>query len=150
MKINFNSLKVYHYFWLVTFLILLIGFFGSENTIDINVRDTYYVMSQKDATLVLSIVYFLLGSGYWLVLKILKKPLIEWLTIIHSIILIGSFVCYWLMLLYVELFLNNSFPLFDNSNLVNQTLMIAFLLISFIGTPIYFINLLIGIFRKTK
>lgn len=47
-------------------------------------------------------------------------------------------------------FLETPFPLFDNYQLINQTLVILSLLILLVGQPIYIINLIIGIFKKQK
>lgn len=149
---NFKRLKVYHYFWLTSLLIFMIGFYIQnlpDSTLDINIHDTYYVIEQIHLTILIAVFYFLTGCGYWFVEKILKKKLFNILTIIHCVILFGSFICYWLVYLYSKLFPSKPFPLFDNYGLINKTLLISFLLIVFIGLPIYFINLLIGIFRKS-
>ncbi|WP_333601320.1 hypothetical protein [Flavobacterium sp.] len=142
---NFKRVKVYHYFWIVSVIILIIGFFKNDSTenstLDINVHDTYFVMANLDATLILSIGYFLLGFGYWFVQKKLEKSLIKYLTLIHSIILIGGFITYWLVVGYNKLFAEKPFPLFDSYQVINQTLLILFLLIITIAQPIYFINL---------
>jgi heme/copper-type cytochrome/quinol oxidase subunit 1 len=146
-----RELKVYHYFWFVALLILTIVFSGNNSfnsVFDLNVGDTYYVISHRDLTLLLSFFYFLLGSGYWLVQKVLKKKLITYLTAIHCIILFGSFLVYWLVYFYSKVIVKTPFPLYEDNELINQSLVIIFFLIILIGMPIYFVNLLIGIFRK--
>lgn len=144
---------MYHYFWIVSAVIFLIGVFKNylinDNAFFINIHDTYYVIDNLIVTPFLSIGYFLLGVGYWFVQKILKKDLIKVLTLFHSVILIGGFIAYWLALGYQKLFIKNPFPLFDDSRMNDQILMITFFLIV-IGMPVYFINLSIGIFRKRK
>ncbi|PXY46102.1 hypothetical protein DMB68_02625 [Flavobacterium hydrophilum] len=145
-----KNIKVYHLFWLIAVIILLIGLFDPDSTLDINVHDTYFVIANLHVAIALFIFYFFNGFGYWSVEKVLKKQLQKYLTLIHTTILIGSFVIYWLVILYSKLFLSNpSFPLFDGSLIINITLAYEFLLIAFVGLPIYIINLLIGIF-KTK
>lgn len=146
-----KELKVYHYFWFIALLILTIGFLGKnlfDSVFDLNAGDTYYVITHSDLTCLLSFCYFLLGSGYWLVQKVLKKKLINYLTIIHCVILFASFLVYWLVYFYSELIVKKPFPLFDDNQLINQYLAIVLFLIVFIAQPIYFVNLLIGIFRK--
>lgn len=152
---NVKKLKVYNLFFIVSILILLIGFYrGSDpnSSLDINVYDTYYVMSYYHCTIVLFTLYFLTGLLYWLFEKLPKKQLINPLTIIHSSILIGSFVIYWLVILYSKLLIRDSnFPLLDNGNqLINITLVNEFLLIIFVAVPIFIINLLIGLFRTKE
>ncbi|MEG2102386.1 MAG: hypothetical protein RRY99_12840, partial [Flavobacterium sp.] len=74
------------------------------------------------------------------------------LTILHSLIFIGSFVIYWLALIYSMIFLQKSeFPRFlSDYQLINSTLVLELLVITFIGIPIYIINLLIGLIRKKQ
>ena len=144
-------MKVYHYFWFVALLILTIGFLGKnsfDSVFDLNIGDTYYVIAHRDLTLLLSFFYFLLGTGYWLVQKVLKKKLINYLTAIHCIILFGSFLVYWSVYFYSKVIVKTPFPFYDDNELINQSLVIIFFLIIFIGIPIYFVNLLIGTFRK--
>lgn len=149
---SLKDIKVYYYFWITSMLILIIGAFknsSTENsTFDFNVHNTYFVISSLDLALLLSFLYFLNGFGYWFVQKKLKRSLIKSLTFTHSIILIGGFIVYWLVYAYSELKTNKSFPLFDDYEIINKTLVIIFFLIVLIGIPVYIINLLIGIIRN--
>lgn len=152
---NLKNIKPYNLFFIVSILILLIGFRGSNDPnsiLDINVHDTYYVISNYHCTIVLFTLYFLTGFLYWLFEKLPKKQLIGPLTIIHTIILIGSFVFYWLVVLYSkQLTRDPNFPLLDNGNqLINITLVNEFLLIIFVAVPLFIINLLIGLFRTKE
>ena len=148
---NFQKIKVYHLLWIVALLILIIGLIDPNNTLDINIHDTYFVILNLHVAIALFLFYFLNGLGYWSIQKILKKGLIKPLTIIHTTILIGSFVFYWLVIIYSKIFLSNStFPLFDDGrDLINITLVLELLLILFLATPIFIINLLIGLLRRT-
>jgi heme/copper-type cytochrome/quinol oxidase subunit 1 len=149
---NLKKIKVYHAFWIVAVLILIIGLLQNndpEAFLDINFHDTYYVIRNLDCTIFLSSCYFLMGLGYWLLQKVFKKQLVKYLTIIHSVVLIGSFVFYWMVIFYSKLFITeNSFPFNNNYISTNTTLLIEFLLIIFIAMPVYIVNLLIGLFRK--
>ncbi|MBY0487700.1 MAG: hypothetical protein K2P85_11015 [Flavobacteriaceae bacterium] len=151
---NFKNIKVYHFFWITTLLILIVGIFknySNENSaIDINIHDTYYVITNFDLTIVLILLYFFNGFGYWLVKKKLNRNLIKTLTIIHSIIFIGGFITYWSVFLYCEINKNELFPLFDDYEIINKTLVLILLLIVGIGIPIYITNLLIAILNKRK
>ncbi len=146
-----KKLKVYHYFWLTSAIIFIIGFWrqnSPDNVLDINVHDTYYVIANSHVSILLALCYLLLGSGYWLVQKVLKRKLINYLTLIHCVILFGGFIVYWLVYFYSNIIGKSRFPLFDDYELINQCLVVIVLLIIFIGQPVYFVNLLIGIFRK--
>ncbi|WP_289661860.1 hypothetical protein [Flavobacterium panacagri] len=151
---NLQKIKVYHLFWITSLSILLIGIAQNNNPnagLDINIHDTYFVMRNSDTTVFLFLCYFIMGLGYWLIQKVYKKQLIQFLTVIHSVILIGSFIFYWIIFFYHPQYqVNENFPLYDNYLSVNVVLVTEFLLIIFIATPIYLINLLIGIFRKDK
>lgn len=151
---NFKKIKVYHLFWIVSLLILIIGFVQNNDNptsnLDINIHDTYYVVRNFDSTIFLFICYFIMGFGYWLVQKVFKKQLVKSLTILHSLIFIGSFVIYWIALIYGKLFLQKpEFPSFHSDyQLLNSTLVLELLVITFVGIPVYIINLLIGLIRK--
>jgi len=51
---------------------------------------------------------------------------------------------------YANLFMQNSFPLVDNNEMINSVLLASFCAIIFIAQPIYIINILIGIFKKSS
>ncbi len=150
---NLRKIKIYNLFWLVALIILVIGLIQTRNedtTFDINIHDTYFVIAHFYVALFLSLAYYLIGLGYWIVQKAMKRKLINVLTIIHSAILNGSFLVYWLVIGYSKAFLYTPFSLFNNYQLINQTLVILTVLILLIGQPIYIINLIIGIFKKPK
>ncbi len=146
-----KKLTVYHYFWITAVIILIIGFCRPDttaNSLDINIHDTYIVVPNSSASIIIAFCYFLLGSGYWLVQKVLKRKLLPYLTLIHCVILFGCFLVYWIVYFYTSIITKNPFPLFDDYQLINQTLLLEFLLLLFIGQPVYLANLLISLFRK--
>ncbi len=115
---------------------------------DINIHDTYYVIEHFLLAEILFLGYLFLGLGYWLVEKILKKQLIPILTKIHTSILIGSFLIYWIVIFCIKISFNEN-DIFNNSyEIINITLMIMFLAIIFIAQPVYVINILVALFRK--
>jgi len=146
-----KKIKAHHLFLIVTILILIIGLYNakdSDSTLDISVHDTYFVISNYHSTLALFIVYFFTGIIYWLFENKTQKRLVKWLTFIHSVILIGSFIIYWIVVLFSKLFITNDpFPFFDNQ-LINATLVTEFIIILFVAIPAFLVNVLIGLFRK--
>nr|WP_315194936.1 hypothetical protein [uncultured Flavobacterium sp.] len=142
-----KKIKIHYYFWIVSLIILLIGVYDMDGTLDINVHDTYFVIPHFYVAVILSIIYSIYGFGYWLVQDKFKKRLVKILTIIHSVFLIGSFLAYWTVIYYTRLFATNNSPLFDNYQTINITLVICSIL-CLIALPIYITNLAIGIFRK--
>jgi len=151
-----KKIKVHHLFLIVSILILLIGMYQSTDPnsgLDINIHSTYFVMSNYHCTIILFTVYFLAGLLYWLFEKLPQKRLIKPLTIIHSTILIGSFIIYWLIIfLDDKLFvIDPNFPLLNyKDQIINMTLVSEFLLIVFLATPIFIINLLISLLKRTN
>lgn len=148
---NLKYFKPYHLFFVVALLHLLIGIksFYDDTTLDINLHDTYYVISHFDVAIVLGFLYFLQGLGYLIVQKILKRKLVDWLTIVHTFIMIGSFIYYWSFTGYYRFLAVNSNSLFDNSyQTINIILTILTLLIFLIALPAFIINLIIGAFRR--
>ena len=150
-----KKIKIHHLFLIVSILILLIGMYRSTDPnsgLDINIHDTYYVMSNYHCTIILFTVYFLMGLLYWLFEKLPQKQLIKPLTIIHSTIMIGSFIIYWLIIfLDNKLFvIDPNFPLLNyKDQFINITLVSELFIITFVGMPIFIINLLIGILKRT-
>jgi len=151
IKMNFKNLKPYHSFFIVAFLILLIGIKSlyEDTTLDINVHDTYYIISHFHIAILLCVLYFFQGFFYWIVQKLMKRKLVSWLTAVHTFILIGSFIYYWMFVAYYEFLAEPINLLFDDySEKTNMTLTILTLLIFFIAVPAFIINLIIGVFRK--
>jgi heme/copper-type cytochrome/quinol oxidase subunit 1 len=150
---NLRKIKVYNLFWSIALIMLIIGLIQTNNedtTFDINIHDTYFVIAHIYVALFLSLAYYLIGLGYWIVQKAMNRKLINVLTIIHSAMLNGGFLVYWLVIGYSKAFLYTPFRLFDNTQLINYTLLILTVLILLIGQPIYIINLIIGIFKKER
>jgi heme/copper-type cytochrome/quinol oxidase subunit 1 len=143
-----NKIKVYHLFWAVAIIVLLIGLILNDGTLDINVHDTYFVISYRIVSFALFLFYILNGLGYWSLIKILKRRPIKPLTIIHSVILIGSFITYWIIIAYTKYSVKNDPLDLYNYQLQNIFSSVTAFLIVFVAEPIYIINLLIGLFRK--
>lgn len=77
-------------FWILIPITLLIGFLKPDKTLDINIHDTYFVIGLISLAVIISIIFGILGLGYWVIIK-LNGRLVNWLTIIHLIITIIGF-----------------------------------------------------------
>lgn len=141
-----KRIKVYHLFWLVAIIVLLIGICNPDETLDINVHDTYFVIAHLHAAIITFLFFFLNGFGYWFVQNILKKQLEKSLTFLHTFIVIGSFIVYWMVIFYNVLFPLN-FPLSTDYQLINIISNFNILLNIFVAFPVYITNLLITIFN---
>lgn len=68
MKIKFKH-RADNYFWVTALLIFITGtlshFFSSNSSLDINIKDTYYVMDCFLFARYLAFLFFILGFIYW-------------------------------------------------------------------------------------
>lgn len=91
-----NVIKEKPYFLFIGLIVNLLsfGFYKRMETIDINIHDTYYVMSWIDAMIFISFIYGILALIYFTLLK-LKFKLVNWMTISHVLIsIIGLFLVF--------------------------------------------------------
>ncbi|HEA80925.1 MAG TPA: hypothetical protein ENI01_10740 [Maribacter sp.] len=135
--------------WILIPVILLIGFLAPNETLDINIHDTYYVISLIHLAELVSILFGITGLGYWIILK-LNRKLINVLTLSHAIITIGGSA----ILLLTPTFFSHystetSFPKFDY--LVEQNMMnLLALLLIVLGLLFFIINILQSLFRRKE
>jgi heme/copper-type cytochrome/quinol oxidase subunit 1 len=85
------------YFIFLTLIVifLAIGFLNAEETLDINIHDTYYVISYLHFAVLLSVIYTFLAILYFALIK-LNFPLIKWLINTHVIVSVGGLVLIWI------------------------------------------------------
>ncbi|MDX6189866.1 cbb3-type cytochrome c oxidase subunit I [Flavobacterium sp. Fl-318] len=85
------------YFIFLTLIVifLAIGFLNAEETLDINIHDTYYVISYLHFAVLLSVIYTFLAILYFALIK-LKFPLIKWQISTHVIVSVGGLLLIWI------------------------------------------------------
>lgn len=135
MKLN----KPHIWFFLIAFTIVLIGFFcfNSNHVLDINVHDTYYIVAYRDVSILMALIFFLIGSIYFL-LNIFQIKLKSLFVKVHLSISISSIMALIIASSVIHSEVQNlSFPLFDDLSyyLVFCTLIFLILII----TQIFFI-----------
>lgn len=81
--------KPYFLFLFLIAFFLIGGFLNAQKTLDINIHDTYFVISYLDFGLILSFIYSFIAVIYFVLIK-LNFALIEWITATHVIISIGG------------------------------------------------------------
>lgn len=139
---KFLTDKPYVIFWLSIPLIMFSGFVSSIENLDINIHDTYYVFSLADLNILISILFAIIGLGYWIMLKANRK-LSKWLNLTHIALTFGGILLIWIL----SQFYRESIMQFDfNDNLTLAIYLIA--LIAIFGQIIYPINIISGIIRK--
>jgi heme/copper-type cytochrome/quinol oxidase subunit 1 len=85
----------YFIFLILIVMLLGIGFLNSKETLDINIHDTYYVISYLHFAVLLSVIYTFLAILYFALIK-LNFPLIKWLINTHVIVSVGGLVLIWI------------------------------------------------------
>ncbi len=73
--------------------VLLLGLLKGNETLDINIHDTYFVFHGFHLTVLISFIFALIGLGYWLVFKT-KRKFYDWITLLHILLsLLGVLSC---------------------------------------------------------
>ena len=123
-------------------IIMLIGILSGDAVLDINVHDTYYIIAYLHLATLISILFGIIGMGYWFMLKANKK-LSKWLNLIHITLTFGGILLVWIL---AQLFRESIMEYNFNNNLTLVIYLIA--LIAIFGQIIYPINIISGIIRK--
>lgn len=132
------------------FAIPIILFFGIVNwstTVDINIHDTYYVIAYFHLSILISLLFGIIGIGYWRMLKT-KRELSKWLNLIHITFTFGGLLLIQLFsFLIVELNeLSKSDDFVYNIQLEVQIILVAMVII--LAQIVYPINILRGLIKK--
>ncbi|MEL6812778.1 MAG: hypothetical protein AAFP76_15730 [Bacteroidota bacterium] len=141
--------KTYLLFWALALAYLLLGFFSNDATLDINVHDTYFVIRLSELHYNLSLLFFMLGLGYWVLKTIKGRPLVG-LTILHilfsiplaAIIIISAIQHH---LIHSETYyVNSSYSMsYELSILISVALFL-------LGQIICILNFTIAIYKRRK
>ncbi len=135
-------LKVYFWFVFTAVMIFSIGTYYkiSEDMIVLNIHDTYFVLSNFDASIIFASLFNLIGFIYWILSKT-KLKLNPFLTKIHSITSISCVIMFYIgMFYYNSIKTENEFPLFDDT-IDNNSFITLFFIIFFVIQILFFINL---------
>lgn len=145
-----KKVKAHHLFWLTAlfYIILSCVYYNNDNAIDINVRDTYFVISNFHVGIFFTQTFFILGFIYWLSFKSNLK-LINALTKTHTIVTIGSVFAYFIGCYIYDSIYSNKFPLFDNELKFNVHTQILIVL-SGLAQFVLIINIVISSINRSK
>ena len=128
-------------------IVILISIFEINHIIDIQMHDTYFVISAFHISLLFTLILVISGIIYWL---IRKRKLINWMTFFHVGILTISILTVMILLL-ISNYSNESIDR-DYYNLgVNGQLGIKFfigLIIFVISQIVFFFNLVISLLKN--
>lgn len=146
-----RNIKSYQWFGLASIVLIILAFLRNnpEDVLDINIHDTYYVVTYSNILIVLCVFYILIGFFYWLLYKF-KVQTSKILTKIHTCVTINAIPIYFLGNKLIKLFTssNDSFPLFNDTSYTNVFLTI--LVISVGITQLLFVYNLIASLIRTK
>ncbi|SIR25288.1 hypothetical protein [Maribacter ulvicola] len=131
--------------WILIPVILLIGFLKPDKTLDINIYDTYLVIGLINLAVLISIIYGILGFGYWVAIR-LNRKLVNWLTVIHLIFTVISF-CFIILIPY---FLPPSSQGISSLYFDAQTTLTLSAIVAVSIQSLYLINMITALFRKCK
>lgn len=123
-------------------IITLIGILSGDAMLDINVHDTYYVIAYLHLAILISILFGIIGIGYWIMQKADRK-LSKWLNWIHIGLTFGGTLMVWIL----TKFYRTEIMEFEFNN--NLTLIITLIiLLVIVGQLIFPINIIYGLIKK--
>lgn len=139
--INMNKIidKPHLIFWISIPIIIIVGLSYGGSTLDINVYDTYFIISQLYISYLISIFFGLIGFGYWMMIKC-KRRLTKGLSILHIVSTIGGVLG---ILISPLVFSNITMKI----GMLDMILMIL-ILILLLGQVFYLLNVCIGLIKK--
>lgn len=139
--------KPYITLLITAILFFILGLFQSESTIDMNIKDTYYVIKIKDFYLFESC-FFLILFMLYLTFDLLKIKLVKWLSKLHIYSTLLIIVLIKINFLFANFglperyYVNYSIPLKNDLNIT------TFGLIFMLFQLLFLINMGVSIIRK--
>ncbi|MBC7000901.1 cbb3-type cytochrome c oxidase subunit I [Cytophaga sp. FL35] len=123
-------------------IIMLIGILSGDAVLDINVHDTYLVIAYLHFAVLISIVFGIIGIGYWIMQKANRK-LSKWLIWTHIGLTFGGTLIVWIL----NKFYRTEIMEYEFNN--NLTLIITLIiLLMIIGQLIFPINIIYGLIKN--
>jgi len=134
--------KPYLIFLIAIPIIMLIGILSGDAILDINVHDTYYVIAYLHLAIMISILFGIIGIGYWIMKKADRK-LSKWLNWTHIGLTFGGTLIVWIL----TKFYRTEIMEYEFNN--NLTLIITLIvLLMIVGQLIFPINIIYGLIKK--
>ena len=134
--------KPHLFFFLAIPIIMLAGILRGDQLFDFNVYDTYFVIASFHLAILISILFGIIGIGYWITQKAGGR-LSNWLNWIHIGLTLGGTLVLWILNKFYRTGIEeNEF----NHNLTYSIIIVVFLMI--IGQLVFPINIIYGIIKK--
>ena len=141
IKMRIVSHKPHLIFFISIPVIILIGFINGNKMMNINVYDTYFVFDQIDLGILISILFAIIGFGYWIMQRT-NRILSKRLNFVHISLTFGGIL---LIGILAQLFRDQGMDFAFNNYLTLAIYSIA--LIAILGQGIYIINVVRGIVK---
>lgn len=122
----------------------MIGMLRGDEVLDLNVHDTYFVIAHLHLTILISILFGIIGMGYWIMLKA-DIRLSKWLNRAHIGLTFGGTLAVWILTKFYRTGVME-YELNDNLTLI-ITLIV---LLMIIGQIIFPINIMYGLIKKER
>ncbi len=118
---------------------MLFGILSGGAVLDINFHDTYYVVSHLHLSILISILFGIIGVGYWIMQKVGRK-FSKWLNWTHIGLTFGGTFVVWIL----SKFYQTEIMEYEFNN--NLTLIITLIiLLMIVGQLIFPINIIYGL-----
>jgi len=138
--------KPYLLLLLTSLLLFVIGFVKSDETFDINIHDTYFVIAQNQLYWLFSLFFFF----FFMIYFILEKLRFQWQRLLELIHVYGTvFFTLGMFFPYELIFKSPEFQLFDDyqrSNVYRSFFALFFL----IAQILLIINIFVAIIKKLR
>lgn len=131
-------------FLLAVPITIMIGMLREDEVLDINVHDTYFVIAHSHLSMLISILFGIVGMVYWIMQKA-DRRLSKWLNRAHIGLTFGGTLVVWIL----TKFYRTGVMEYEFNN--NLTLMITLIiLLMIIGQIVFPINIIYGLIKKER
>ena len=150
--INFISGKPYFLFAVLIPVFLLFSFIIPNETLDVNIHDTYLIIRYFDLVILLSLFYGFLAIIYFILIK-LNFSLIKWIVITHTLFTIKGVFLLVLFFQVIRIIKPEGIPFFLNPNNFYERINWGIFITSFIiiiTQVLFFINAIYALIKGRR
>jgi hypothetical protein len=141
------KIKTYYLLFFTSLILLMLGFLvEEETTTDVNVHDTYFVIANSYFYWFFSILLFFFFTIYFS----LDKAKMILFRILYRMHIFGTLISvFGLFFPYSMVFTTSKFPLFDNMQYINNSIVISFFLFLF-SQLLFLINIFATLIKRLR
>ena len=139
--------KPHLFFWISIPFILGLGISGMHETVDINIHDMYFIITNWHLSVFISMGFAAIGLVYWSLFQSGLLP-IPWMTLAHLICSIDVFIILWLIVNF-DWLSGRDISLLDQFSDHELAVLVCLAIIA-VGQIIFIFNVLLALIRNTK